>query len=230
MQQENQFTKAMNSLDVKLGQAKKQLDEVRFYYERGRFEYALNQALDMEETVEKAVLLSRALPAYTGNPNAVKRVEGIIKNTIPVEIGYTRQGWFSVRIPMLLPKKDAGSTDYIRGFIYPNLREFFKEKQPVRYTDCVVIYRHVYDEQRPERQYRDHDNYEINCVTDAVAMYVMPDDNPTVCTHYYCSAKSSVERTEVYIVPKTDFKQWLDTEREMSDKGGKLYENMAQTI
>ena len=106
-----------------------------------------------------------------------------------------------------------------------NMRDFFKEKQPIRYTDCVVIYRHVYDRQRPERQYRDHDNFEINFVTDTVAMYVLPDDNPTVCTHYYCSAKSSLERTEVYIVPKADFKQWLDMEPNMPDKGVLLYEN-----
>lgn len=76
MQRGNQFTKVMNSLYRKLIQVKKQLDEMRFYYESGRFEYALNKTFDVEETVEKAVLLSRALPAYTGNPSAVRRVEG----------------------------------------------------------------------------------------------------------------------------------------------------------
>ena len=225
MQKSNQFTKVLNQLDTKLKHAKTQLDDVRFFYERGHLEYACDKALDMEETVEKATLLARALPAYTGYPNVPQKVEDIIKSSVPVEIGFTEQGWFSVRIPMLLPKKEAGSTDYIRSFLYPAMREFFKEKQPVRYTDCVIIYRHVYDRQRPERQYRDHDNFEINFVTDTVAMYVLPDDNPTVCTHYYCSAKSSLERTEVYIVPKADFKQWLDMEPNMPDKGVFFYEN-----
>lgn len=227
MQQDNQYTKVMDLLDNKLKQAKKQLDDVRFYYENGHVEHALEQAFDVEATVEKAVILSRNLPAYTGHPQALQKVEEIIRDTVPVEIGFTKEGWFSVRIPLLLPKKNSGSTDYIRGFLYPRLSEFFRGKQPVRYTDCVVIYRHVYDRQRPERQYRDHDNYEINFVTDAVAMYVMPDDNPTVCTHYYCSAKSSTERTEVYVVPKKDFKQWFDEEQNMPDKGVELYADMA---
>lgn len=225
MQKSNQFTKVLNQLDAKLKQAKTQLDDVRFFYESGHLEYAMDKALEAEGTIEKATLLARALPAYTGNPRASQKIEDTIKSVVPVEIGFTEQGWFSVRIPLLLPKKETGTTDYIRGFLYPAMRDFFREKQPVRYTDCVVIYRHVYDRQRPERQYRDHDNYEINFVTDTVAMYVMPDDNPTVCTHYYCSAKSSLERTEVYVVPKTDFKQWLEMEPSMPDKGVSLYEN-----
>lgn len=225
MQKSNQFVKVLNQLDKQLQRAKTQLADIRFFYEMGHLEYACDTALDMEEVVEKSALLARALPAYTGSPSATQKVEEIIKSTVPVEIGFTEQGWFSVRLPFLLPKKGAGSTDYIRGFLYPAMRDFFKGKEPVKCSDCVVIYRHVYDRQRPERQYRDHDNYEINFVTDTVALYVMPDDNPLVCTHYYCSASSSLERTEVYIVPKADFKYWLDIESSMPDKGVLLYEN-----
>lgn len=71
---------------------------------------------------------------------------------------------------------------------------------------------------------RDHDNIEINMVSDIVALYVMPDDGPDVCSHFYCSAKGTDERTEVYVVPKSDFTAWLDTEKTMPDKGVKLYE------
>ncbi len=225
MQKSNQFIKVLNQLDKQLQIAKKKLADVRLFYEMGHIEYACDESLEVEEVVEKSALLARALPAYTGSPKAVQEVEQIIRNTVPIEIGFTKEGWFSVRLPFILPKKESGSTDYIRSYLYPAIRDFFKGKQPVRYTDCVVIFRHVYDRQRPERQYRDHDNFEINFVTDAIALYVLPDDNPMVCTHYYCSASSSVERTEVYIVPKPDFRRWLDIEPGMPDKGVLLYKN-----
>ena len=94
----------------------------------------------------------------------------------------------------------------------------------MRYQDCVLIYRHVYDRARPERKMRDHDNIEINMVSDIVAMYVMPDDSPAVCSHYYCSTAGQEERTEVYVVPKKEFPIWLAMENTMPDEGVELYE------
>lgn len=181
--------------------------------------------MKLEETAERLVLLTRALPAYTGAPQAWSEVEKIVSACIPVKIGFTAEGWFSLRIPALLPKKEAGSADYIRSFLYPAMRDFFQDHPPVRYSDCVLIYRHVYDRSRPERKMRDHDNIEINMVSDIVAMYVMPDDGPSVCSHYYCSAEGPEDRTEVYVVPKRDFPVWLVMEKMMPEKGVELYEN-----
>ena len=104
------------------------------------------------------------------------------------------------------------------------MRAFFEKQPPVRYRDCILIYRHVYDKARPERKRRDHDNIEINMVSDIVAMYVMTDDGPSVCSHYYCSAEGPADRTEVYVVPKWDFPIWLVKETRMPDEGVPLYE------
>ena len=73
---------------------------------------------------------------------------------------------------------------------------------------------------------RDHDNIEVNKVADIVAMHVLSDDNPSVCSHYYCSASASEDRTEVYVVPKHDFPRWFIEEKAMPDKGVMLYENI----
>ena len=70
---------------------------------------------------------------------------------------------------------------------------------------------------------RDHDNIELNMVTDIVALYVMEDDAPLCCRHYYCSAAGSTERTEVYVVPRTSFGDFLLLEDQMPDEGVKLY-------
>lgn len=170
---------------------------------------AYEQTLRLEETAERLVLLTRALPAYTGSGMAKGDVENAMKRCIPVDMGLTAEGWFRLCIPALLPKKGGGSADYIRSFLYPAIQKYFQKKEPVRFTDCVLVYRHVYDRERPERRMKDHDNIETNMVSDIVAMYVMPDDAPSVCSHYECSVMGEDDHTEVYVVPRMEFPKWL---------------------
>lgn len=224
MKTHNTFQKALDKIDAKIQELHEQAFSVRRSYQDGNIKQAYESALRLEEVSEKTVLLTRALPAYTGNPKARLETENLIKLSIPIEIGFTKEGWFSLRIPALLPKKDAGSADYIRSSLYLAMREFFLDSQPVRYNDCVLIYRHIYARDRPERKKRDHDNIEVNMVSDIVAMYVLPDDGPSVCSHYYCSAQGQSDRTEVYVVPQCEFTGWLENEKQMPEQGVKLYE------
>lgn len=224
MESRNTFKSQFERLRNKEKTLRARVAAMEYYLDEEDRESYFRQALLIEECAEQLTLAARTLPSYIGHPDTEAQVEAILKQEIPVEIGYTKEGWFSVRIPMLLPKKSKGSTDYIRSFLYPAMRDFFVEKPPVRYREAVLIYRHVYDRRRPERQMRDHDNIEINMVSDIVAMYVMPDDGPAVCAHYYCSAAAEQERTEVYVVPNGDFPTWLSGEASMPDGGVKLYE------
>jgi len=157
-------------------------------------------------------------------------VDDAILENFPLEIGFTAEGWFCLRIPALLPKKSKGSPAYISDPIYPAMMRFWRGKQPVNYPCNVTIFRHIYDRERPERQFRDHDNIELNRVLDAVALYVMVDDSPMRCRHYYCSAPGSTDRTEVYVVPRDEFKAWLEQEESIPDTGVKLYENRLEPI
>lgn len=225
MKNNSQFVETLNAVDRRMQEARKQSDLIRIACNAGDRMTAHELALQLEDRAERMLLLCRALPLYTGHPKARDAVEEIIDKNIPVQIGFTEEGWFCVRIPLLLPKKKKGSVDYIRGFLYRAMHRFFCGKDPVRYNKCVLIYRHVYSRDRPERQWRDHDNIEINLVTDIVALYVMPDDGPKVCCHYYCSAAGSEERTEVYVVSREDFHAWLETEKTMPEEGVTLYEN-----
>lgn len=185
---------------------------MRDFWQAHQLQMAYEQAMRLEETAERLVLLTRVLPAYTGSNVAGMEVENTMKLCIPVDMGFMAEGWFRLYIPALLPKKGSGSADYIRSFLYPAMQEYFQEKEPVRFTDCVLVYRHVYDRNRPERRMRDHDNIETNMVSDIVAMYVMPDDAPTVCSHYECSVMGEDNHTEVYVIPKADFPVWLSQE------------------
>ena len=221
---ENSFIKVLDKVELAKRSLEAQMAYVRRFYQDADLQAAYDAALQLEEISEKLVLFTRRLPAYTGSPVAEAAVENCMAESIPVEIGFTVEGWFAIRIPALLPKKASGSADYVRSFLYPAMRRFFQAQPPVRYRDCVLVYRHVYSRDRPERRYRDHDNIEVNMVSDIVALYVMPDDSPKVCSHYYCSVSGADDRTEVYVVPKEDFPLWLVTERTAPDKGVKLYE------
>ena len=221
---ESSFIKVLDKAELAKRNLEAQMAYVRRFYQDANLQAAYDAALQMEDISERLVLLTRRLPAYTGCPMAEAMVENCMAESIPVEIGFTAEGWFALRIPALLPKKASGSADYVRSFLYPAMRRFFQAQPPVRYRDCVLVYRHVYSRDRPERRYRDHDNIEVNMVSDIVALYVMPDDSPKVCAHYYCSTSGADDRTEVYVVPKEEFPLWLVTERAMPDQGVKLYE------
>lgn len=223
MKTDDAFLKVLYRVEHGIKKMDEQATETRWLYEQGERSTAFESAMTLEKMSEQTVLLTRVLPVYSGLPFASSAVAEMVSLCIPVKIGYTAENWFCVRIPALLPKKGSGSAEYIRSFLYPAMREFFMNQTPVRYNNCVLIYRHVYDAARPERQRRDHDNIEINMVSDIVAMYVMPDDGPSICSHYYCSAAGTEDRTEVYVVPRESFPIWLVTEKAMPSEGVKLY-------
>lgn len=192
----------------------KQLNAVKSDYAEKRMEDALEKSVTAAKLSEAVTLKTRALPAHTGHPQAEALVRETIVQAVPVEIGFTEQGWLKIEMPILLPRKEKSSRSYIRGFLYPALEQFAFSREKIRYRNCVLIFRHVYDCNRPEREYRDHDNIELNTVVDAIAMFFLVDDTPLECRHYYCSAAGDAEKTEVYIVPRDDFQHWMDMEND----------------
>ena len=180
---------------------------VRMEYaqEHGMLAEANMLAFENYRHAEALALCYRAIPTYTGLPYAKKEVERIMSEEVPVEIGFTDEGWFCVRFPRMLPKKEKGGVEYIRGILYPALQKFFQNEYPTYFDDCVIIYRHVYAAGFPDRKKRDHDNIETNEVTDAIALYVMVDDAPSRCELYHFTSVGDENRTEVYVVPKKDF-------------------------
>lgn len=219
------FEQTLERIDRMLAHMTNRVDLIRSLYENGSMEPCYVQTLRLEENAERLTLQARSLPVYTGSRSAPDDVEQTIHDVIPVEMGFTEEGWFCLRIPMLLPKKESGSVNWLRGFLFPALSEFFNKRVPVLYADCVIIFRHVYARDYPERQWRDHDNIETKLVIDAVALYVMPDDGPKYCCHYACSDVDSSERTEVYVVPREEFPQWLEQQKFIPEGGVLLHEN-----
>ncbi len=222
---QSDFLRATEQAKGLLRRAQSELVQTQQLSEEGDMAGAFEAAFAFAARVERLTLLARTIPAYTGHPQAAERTETLLEETIPVELGFTGTGWFCLRIPALLPKKEEGSPSYIRSYLYPAMRRFFAGKLPVSYPDSVLIFRHIYDKGRPERAWRDHDNIEVNMVADIVALYLLPDDAPRRCAHYYCSAAGDQDRTEVYVVPCDGLTAWLHAVKSGALEEVKLVEN-----
>lgn len=219
------FVKSTKKVMQKTGALYSREAQMLYAYTHGGQEDAYKMAIETEREAESMMLTLRDLPLCTGCPSAAADVEMAMAEVIPVEMGYTEQGWFAVRMPWLLPIKEKGSVKYIRGYLYPALNRFFQHSVPRRFDRCVIIFRHVYDRKQSEKQYRDHDNIETNFVVDALALYVMVDDSPLRCQHHYCSAEGSQNRTEVYVVPEHDFFAWYKLSKSIPEEGVMLYDS-----
>ena len=223
------FLKTFTNLEKHYNKLGKEIENTRMLMKGWDSEYAYAYSLRIHEAAERIALLARDLPCHLGIRDAEERVRREMEKIVPIEIGYTEDGWFSIQLFSLLPRKEYGNVNYIRQCLYYEMRKF-RDKIRKHQKDCVLIYRHVYYNGFPERQMRDHDNIEINMVTDIIATYVLCDDGPSVCRHYYCSAKGSENRCEVYVVPQTDFEKWLEVEKKMPDECIKLFPESPKNI
>jgi len=185
------------------------LSMIQALAENGQLEEANEEAFGFAFAAEKLMVQIRNMIAYSGHPNATETLNELILKTVPVSIKYTPEGWFMMTMPALLPERKRGSMDYLRGYLYPFLERFMEENPRRSFGKSVIVFRYVYDHERPERQFRDHDNYEINTVVDAVAFYLLPSDGPMHLEHFYCTAPGQADGTEVYLVPQEDFDRFF---------------------
>lgn len=181
------------------------LGNVSEAYDTGDLKEAYQNAFEFAYHAERLTLLARSLPALTGSPAARPKMERQIKEVLPLHIGYTAEGWFGVDMPALLPKKEHGGAEYIRHSLYLALGEYFKCHEKLRIDNCVLTVCHRYDKSRPEREYRDHDNIEMNAIIDALALYTLYDDAPLRCEHHYCSLTDDRDATTILLVPQPEF-------------------------
>ena len=134
--------------------------------------------------LERSWGILKGLILESGRPNATLAFDKVICNAAPVDISFTEEGWFRMKMSSLPAKEMATNANYIRDVLYAQLGAYFrKEGCRKRFHNCVIIFNHIYRYDVPEKQYRDHDNIERNMVVDAVALIVMEDDGARRCQH-----------------------------------------------
>ena len=94
-------------------------------------------SLDYERTVERLVPLSRDLVICQGRKESEQAVKQAIQSNAPVGINFTKEGWFVLSIPALLPRKEKGNAQYIREIVHDALSEYCKDKNIQRFGKCT---------------------------------------------------------------------------------------------
>ena len=199
------FKDQMQAAQRRLKKVQDALAKTLLFEEGKRYELAYEQAFDFAYEAKKLTLLARVIPAYTGHPRAKERMDAQIEKAIPISIELTPEGWLKMVIPALLPRKERGNQDYIQENLYPAMRRFMQSRPPFHFGKSVIVFRHVYNYERPDRLLRDHDNIELNAVVNAVAFHLLHSDGPKWLEHYYCAARGEADSTEVYLVQQGDF-------------------------
>lgn len=205
MQNKNNFKSTFQEICNMLHECELMINTASRLYENKEFEDANEVCMDIIPIGEGIAMLVRQLPLFMGYSNTKDHVEKKIKGIYKIEARITKEGWIQVVIPFLLPEREKGTTEYLRSIIYPSLQEFFQDKAPINFNKAVLAYRHIYDKNRKDRRKRDHENFEINMVSDTLALFALPDDGPDTCNHFYCSKEGNRECTEVYVLPQKDF-------------------------
>ena len=165
----------------------------------------INSCLEIIACTERIAALARELPVSMGIQNAKEEVNEVVGRELKIIVEQTREGWLKVKLPFILPKKEKGSTAYLRDVLYCALQDYFSDREPVKFDHSVIVVKHVYGKERKDRMRCDHDNFEINFITDAIALFALPDDSPEHCKMFCYSARGEKEHSCIYLVPEKDF-------------------------
>jgi len=76
---------------------------------------------------------------------------------------------------------------------------------PICKKNCTVVFVH----HSPKPDAWDYDNRAFKLYLDRIALYFLDDDNAGNINLYQCSTLSLTRKTEVYIMPKSVFPDWL---------------------
>ena len=167
-----------------------------------------NACLEIIACTERIARLARELPVSVGIQNAKEEVNEVVGRELKIIVEQTREGWLKVKLPFILPKKEKGSSAYLRDVLYCALQDYFSDREPVKFDHSVIVVKHVYGKGRKDRMRCDHDNFEINFITDAIALFALPDDSPEHCKMFSYSERGEKEHSCIYLVPEQDFMKY----------------------
>lgn len=82
------------------------------------------------------------------------------------------------------------------------------------FSDCVVCFTHVFDQNLSSRRVRDYDNLECKQILDTVAGFLMTDDSGIFCDAYHTTEFGDHDYTLLTIMEKNIFPSWLNEQAE----------------
>ena len=154
---------------------------------------------------ERAYLQLRGMPVYPDRPEDIPTHLAIGGEYLAISlIGEM----VKIEFPGLLPfrKKDANATKALYALCYAQLVQFWEDHDFLRFDTAVLVFEHV---RTGKEKCRDYDNYETKAIQDMVTRLFLPDDSPTYCSTYHTSRKGETAHTNVYLMQKKDFPEFI---------------------
>ena len=185
------------------------LEKARKLYEDSRIEVA-EQTLDAAcGTGERAMVALRNLIGKYYYPNRdLTYIKKRAAKELEISCSFLSGGYFHLTFPWLPPKKTHGTTSYLAAPLYYALDEFKKAhpKYGIRQGKQVLMYVTVFGPEIPTQRVIDVDNFELNFITDAIALSFLPDDNPNFLGQYYhWGLRGKATGFHAVLLSETDF-------------------------
>lgn len=115
-----------------------------------------------------------------------------------------------IEIPGLLPKKRVKKNNtFLTDPLYYALEQFDKENKVTRYSNCVIVFQHIYNNVLPQKHIRDYDNIETKQVLDVINAFLLKDDNGSEIDLFHTSKMDTRDCTRIFIIEKKHFPTWL---------------------
>lgn len=182
---------------------------------------ALKKSLDYKSLLAETFHLAYLSEIFTNNVRGLaintgidksyndKKMNEIFHKALDFRLDYILDGKVvKLKINRLLPKKEHGSATYIRTTLHEFLKQERKQGKIKRFKEPIVIcFQHVYTN---AYEVRDHDNIELNAIVDLIALFFLNDDSPRFLDHFYTAKMDDRAYTNIYLIPKTQFTQFLD--------------------
>lgn len=165
-------------------------------------------SLDAAIRAERIACSLRNLIYATNLINKPKLMDAVAKeHGIEISHSYDR---VIITLPGLLPKRTKRTnTTFLTDPLHACLDSYVREHTLPHFTDCVVCFSHMFDQNLSTRRIRDYDNLECKQVLDTVAGFVMTDDGGLFCDAYHTTELGNRDCTILTIMEKSSFSTWL---------------------
>lgn len=194
--------------------------DIREKIARFRDGYAIGSMQDIDKALDGIIFtcsdLDRGIKTFASRVGYNLK-DGIRRCGAGAAFTITRDGEATrIECDHLFPHKikrwtKATDPDFIYNYYLPYLYDVLDEagrtgkiaeyKEPVVF--CLITH------YAPGMKLVDHDNIEYSGFFDCIAMYLIPDDSPKWCSHYFDYEVGETEYSEIVVVPKRIFPEFL---------------------
>ena len=135
-----------------------------------------------------------------------------------IEIEY-QNGILKIDLPVLIPHRKAGYTDFLYKPLYTALQHWCVkqkelEKEIPFFEYAAVAFVHEYDRTLPLARVRDHDNMEEKQILDVIDNFFLKSDNGKYLNTYHEIVVAQADRTHIYVMHREEFPLWLNGEKD----------------